>query len=277
MTAATPPLTPPPVCPACGYDLRGAPSARCPECGTDAAAASAVPWEHRRRQGTWTAFRRTVRMAAVRPGQLGDGAAAARSFAAWAVVLFVVAGEAVVAAATWAVGGPGYADRVPIDLVDQHFAAFDQPFAPPDWMLLWPAGATRLWVPPVAMAAGAWAWVALVARLGGSGARYAAAASLALLAAAVPAAAGGAALARVGTGWSAVVLPGWALEAAAVPLAVASVWVGWWGTARAAGQGRGIVTAAGVPVATAVAIVVGGFAVPCGLGLAWFMIDSLRG
>ena len=76
-------------------------------------------------------------------------------------------------------------------------------------------------------------------------------------------------------------LPGRTLEAVTVPLVLAAVWVGWWGTARAAwaaaGRGRGIITAAGVPFAAAVAIVVGGFAVPCGLGLVWFMVDSLRG
>ena len=61
-----------PVCPACGYDLRGIDSGRCPECGTpiDGAAVSRIPWVHRRLLGRWRAYWRTWAMATFRTGSL---------------------------------------------------------------------------------------------------------------------------------------------------------------------------------------------------------------
>lgn len=52
------------LCPACGYDVRSAPSGRCSECGLaldgSAAAESHVPWARRRKAGRVRAFVRTV-------------------------------------------------------------------------------------------------------------------------------------------------------------------------------------------------------------------------
>ena len=61
-----------PVCPACGYDLRGIDSGRCPECGTpvDRVAVSRIPWVHRRLVGRWRAYWRTWAMATFRTGSL---------------------------------------------------------------------------------------------------------------------------------------------------------------------------------------------------------------
>ena len=61
-----------PVCPACGYDLRGIASERCPECGTgvDRVAVSRVPWVHRRAVGRMGAYWRTLCMATFRTAAL---------------------------------------------------------------------------------------------------------------------------------------------------------------------------------------------------------------
>jgi hypothetical protein len=60
----------------CGYDLRGLSENRCPECGQafdpgDPPPAD-VPWLHRREIGAWPAFWRTVAMAILHTGRLGD-------------------------------------------------------------------------------------------------------------------------------------------------------------------------------------------------------------
>ena len=53
-----------PICPACGYDLRGIALARCPECGFDVAqlgtATSDIPWANRRQLGRVRAYVLTV-------------------------------------------------------------------------------------------------------------------------------------------------------------------------------------------------------------------------
>ncbi len=61
-----------PVCPACGYDLRGIASERCPECGAaiDRVAVSRVPWVHRRAVGRMGAYWRTLCMATFRTATL---------------------------------------------------------------------------------------------------------------------------------------------------------------------------------------------------------------
>ena len=105
-----------PVCPACGYDLRGIDSGRCPECGTpvDRAAVSRIPWVHRRLVGRWRAYWRTWAMATVRTGSLAaevrrpvshrDG----QTFR-WATV--ALAWPPLAGAASWAAG------RVPLGSV----------------------------------------------------------------------------------------------------------------------------------------------------------------
>lgn len=54
------------LCPACGYDLRGAASGRCSECGLDIDAAgldrSGIPWAYRKAMGRSRAFQKTVWM-----------------------------------------------------------------------------------------------------------------------------------------------------------------------------------------------------------------------
>ena len=74
---AAPPVADPspellPVCPACGYDLRGLTSDRCPECGLtiDRAAVSRIPWVHRARIGRFRAYWRTAWMATARTAAL---------------------------------------------------------------------------------------------------------------------------------------------------------------------------------------------------------------
>ena len=63
-TSAAAPDGPGGVCPACGYDLRGAVDARCSECGLviDRAALerTAIPWAYRREVGRVRAFFKTV-------------------------------------------------------------------------------------------------------------------------------------------------------------------------------------------------------------------------
>jgi hypothetical protein len=60
-------------CPGCGYSLRGIGSDVCPECGLhidrSAAAASRIPWEHRRRIGRVRAYWRTLWMSSRAVGQ----------------------------------------------------------------------------------------------------------------------------------------------------------------------------------------------------------------
>ena len=106
-----------PVCPACGYELRGIDSARCPECGTpiDPAAVSRVPWVHRRTVGRWEAYRRTWWMATGRTERLA--AEVRRPIARrdgqtfrWATV--ALAWPPVAAAAGWAAGRVPWADVV---------------------------------------------------------------------------------------------------------------------------------------------------------------------
>ena len=61
-----------PVCPECGYDLRGIASDRCPECGlaVDRAAVSRIPWVNRRPIGRVRAYWRTVWLATFRTDRL---------------------------------------------------------------------------------------------------------------------------------------------------------------------------------------------------------------
>ena len=61
-----------PVCPACGYDLRGIDSDRCPECGLeiDRAAVSRIPWVNRAKIGRARAYCRTAWMATARTAAL---------------------------------------------------------------------------------------------------------------------------------------------------------------------------------------------------------------
>ena len=76
---AAPPVADPspellPVCPECGYDLRGIPSDRCPECGLqiDREVVSRIPWVHRARIGRVRAYWRTVWMATFRTDRLAE-------------------------------------------------------------------------------------------------------------------------------------------------------------------------------------------------------------
>ena len=71
-TAAAPDLPLP--CAECGYDLRGNTAGRCPECGREFDPAtlneSSIPWQRRGEVGRLRGFRRTVTLAARRPGRL---------------------------------------------------------------------------------------------------------------------------------------------------------------------------------------------------------------
>ena len=61
-------------CAECGYDLRGNTGGRCPECGREFDPAtlseSTIPWQRRGEVGRLRGFRRTVTLAARRPGRL---------------------------------------------------------------------------------------------------------------------------------------------------------------------------------------------------------------
>jgi hypothetical protein len=63
-----------PLCPKCGYSLRGISSEQCPECGAtldwETLARSHLPWEHRKSLGWWRAYWRMNRLAILRPGKL---------------------------------------------------------------------------------------------------------------------------------------------------------------------------------------------------------------
>ena len=63
-----------PVCPECGYDLRGIDSDRCPECGLpiDREIVSRIPWVHRRKIGRVKAYWRTLWMATFRTAALAE-------------------------------------------------------------------------------------------------------------------------------------------------------------------------------------------------------------
>ena len=60
-----------PLCPQCGYNLRGLDAGRCPECGLPAGSASvartAIPWAYRQTLGWLPAYRRTAWLATVNP------------------------------------------------------------------------------------------------------------------------------------------------------------------------------------------------------------------
>jgi hypothetical protein len=62
------------ICEQCGYTLLGLVDHRCPECGhpfdPSADPLPAIPWLARRKIGTFTAYRRTVAMACLRPAML---------------------------------------------------------------------------------------------------------------------------------------------------------------------------------------------------------------
>lgn len=63
-----------PVCPECGYDLRGLTSDRCPECGLpiDREVVSRIPWVHRQKIGRVKAYWRTVWLATFRTEKLAE-------------------------------------------------------------------------------------------------------------------------------------------------------------------------------------------------------------
>jgi hypothetical protein len=70
-------------CPSCGYDLRGIDtSERCPECGLPidrtAPAGATVPWARRAHLGKRRAYRKTVRLAMLRPTRMATAAAPLR-------------------------------------------------------------------------------------------------------------------------------------------------------------------------------------------------------
>ncbi|HEX3357436.1 MAG TPA: hypothetical protein VHS31_10735 [Tepidisphaeraceae bacterium] len=81
-----------PLCPSCGYNLRGLSSNRCPECGEqfdpEKLAAANIPWLKRAAIGTWAAYWQTVLFAMIHPLDFADeiwnaqrlDPAAARSF-----------------------------------------------------------------------------------------------------------------------------------------------------------------------------------------------------
>lgn len=145
-------------CIGCGYELRGISSLRCPECGLEidpGAAATEVPWAHRRQIGRVAAFYRTVIIASFRPKRLAAAVAgpvdarASRQFR-WVVCLLLsVPLAALLIAFLWRSGGPGVlnflGDRMFYDSpIYQGGALAIENFA---WELtfLWIAGATH-WV-----------------------------------------------------------------------------------------------------------------------------------
>src|ERR671913_1426621 len=71
------------LCPACGYDLRGAASGRCSECGLDIAAAELdrieIPWAYRKVMGRSRAFQKTVLMVTIDARRLRHEAAKPQS------------------------------------------------------------------------------------------------------------------------------------------------------------------------------------------------------
>src|SRR5947199_1961648 len=68
-----------PICPECGYDLRGIESGRCPECGSafDPATLhhSRIAWAHRQRIGRVRGYWRTVMDGTFHPARLADACA----------------------------------------------------------------------------------------------------------------------------------------------------------------------------------------------------------
>ena len=129
MRAAPATLAPPtnalsaPLCPSCGYDLRGLSSARCPECGLpiDRATESAIPWVRRREIGRARAFGRTALMATLRPRRLFAEVArpvSHRDGQTFRVAVVALACVPLAAVATWVVSeGPNQAGRPPTQVV----------------------------------------------------------------------------------------------------------------------------------------------------------------
>jgi len=101
-----------PICPACGYDLRGMPegTTRCSECGTTVGRggiAPQIPWVHRRVRGRWNSYWLTVSMVIFRPSRIGAEASrpmslrAAKRFHRLSLFLATIILTASLAVAFW--------------------------------------------------------------------------------------------------------------------------------------------------------------------------------
>ena len=106
--APTPDAADAPLCPSCGYDLRGLSSARCPECGLpiNRDRPSAIPWVHRRAVGRGRAFARTAIMVIVRPRRTFAEVArpvSHRDGQTFRAAVVALAGLPLAAMATWVV------------------------------------------------------------------------------------------------------------------------------------------------------------------------------
>ena len=165
MTAAPPPIPAGDTflpCPACGYDLRGAPTDRCPECGVaidaEALRVSAIPWAHRRQIGRIRAYVRTVRQVAfgsaaltlepARPQDPRD----ARAFHRVTGTIVAMAHLGLLALGLW-VGDEGFA-ALAVDSPDPFRRALGRTELPAwtqDLYIPWSAGATMRPVIPLCL------------------------------------------------------------------------------------------------------------------------------
>jgi hypothetical protein len=169
VTDATPAKTTPDVredaaavfCPACGYDLRGAPLARCPECGVqtdpDALRVSNIPWAHRWQVGPVRAFLRTVRLTTfggpelslepARPQEPRD----ARAFHRVAASVVAAALLGLLAVALWAFGDDVLLLAIEPPSNNPFVRARDLPPWTDDLTVPWSAGAVLTPVLPLCL------------------------------------------------------------------------------------------------------------------------------
>ena len=140
-----------PLCPVCGYDLRGTDGDRCSECGStidrESLKTSGFPWAHRREIGRVWAYIKTVWMVTIgsrklkyeasRPQELRDG----RSFARVTAVILAIGMVAPFAAAVVA-AGLGSLGVQPQDMLTGWLQ---------DVLVPWSSGITILPVVPLAL------------------------------------------------------------------------------------------------------------------------------